>query len=87
VLGVDGICDFNAPHSGKYDDHVQFCALDIVARLEACRCDIQSRSPRYRTISICAMRRIHLGEKIGTIIKGQRRTTDGIQYRSHKERL
>jgi bifunctional non-homologous end joining protein LigD len=31
VLGVDGISDFNALHSRKYDDEVQFCAFDILA--------------------------------------------------------
>jgi hypothetical protein len=27
VLGVDGVSDFNALHSRKHDDEVQFCAL------------------------------------------------------------
>jgi hypothetical protein len=31
VLGVDGISDFNALHSGKHNDEVQFCAFDILA--------------------------------------------------------
>jgi bifunctional non-homologous end joining protein LigD len=31
VLGVDGISDFDAPHSGKHDDEVQFCAFDQLA--------------------------------------------------------
>ncbi len=31
MLGVDGIADFNALHSRKYDDEVQFCAFDILA--------------------------------------------------------
>jgi bifunctional non-homologous end joining protein LigD len=31
ILGVDGISDFNALHSRKYDDEVQFCAFDILA--------------------------------------------------------
>jgi len=31
VLGVDGISDFNALHSGKYDHEVQFYAFDVVA--------------------------------------------------------
>jgi ATP-dependent DNA ligase len=31
ILGVDGISDFNALHSGKHDDEVQFCAFDILA--------------------------------------------------------
>lgn len=30
VLGVDGISDFNALHSRKHDDEVQFCAFDIL---------------------------------------------------------
>jgi hypothetical protein len=30
VLGVDGISDFNAVHSRKQDDEVQFCAFDIL---------------------------------------------------------
>jgi hypothetical protein len=31
VLGVDGISDFNALHSGKHNDEVQFYAFDIPA--------------------------------------------------------
>lgn len=31
VLGVDGTSDFNALHSRKHDDEVQFCAFDILA--------------------------------------------------------
>src|SRR6516164_7186227 len=31
VLGVDGISDFNALHSGKHDDEVQLYAFDILA--------------------------------------------------------
>ena len=31
ILGVDGISDFNALHSGKHDEEVQFCAFDILA--------------------------------------------------------
>lgn len=31
VLGVDGISDFNALHSRKHDEEVQFCAFDILA--------------------------------------------------------
>jgi ATP-dependent DNA ligase len=31
VLRVDGIADFNALHSRKHDDEVQFCAFDILA--------------------------------------------------------
>src|SRR4029077_10905091 len=31
VLGVDGISDFNALHSGKHDDEVQLYAFDIMA--------------------------------------------------------
>jgi bifunctional non-homologous end joining protein LigD len=30
VLGVDGVSDFNALHSRKHDDEVQFCAFDIL---------------------------------------------------------
>ena len=29
--GVDGIADFNALHSGKQNDEVQFCAFDVLA--------------------------------------------------------
>jgi hypothetical protein len=32
---------------------------------QGCRCDIQSRRPRYRTNSIRAMLRIHLGGRLG----------------------
>jgi bifunctional non-homologous end joining protein LigD len=31
VLGVDGISDFNALHSGKRNDEVQLCAFDVLA--------------------------------------------------------
>ncbi|HWX25866.1 MAG TPA: hypothetical protein VNZ53_00300 [Steroidobacteraceae bacterium] len=30
VLGVDGISDFNALHSGRHNDEVQLCAFDIL---------------------------------------------------------
>ena len=30
VLGVDGISDFDALHSGKHDEEVQLCAFDIL---------------------------------------------------------
>ena len=30
VLGVDGVSDFDALHSRKHDDEVQFCAFDIM---------------------------------------------------------
>jgi bifunctional non-homologous end joining protein LigD len=31
VLGVDGVSDFNALHSGKHNDEVQLYAFDILA--------------------------------------------------------
>ena len=31
ILGVDGISDFNALHSGKHNDEVQLCAFDVLA--------------------------------------------------------
>jgi bifunctional non-homologous end joining protein LigD len=31
ILGVDGISDFDALHSGKHNDEVQLCAFDILA--------------------------------------------------------
>ena len=31
VLGVDGVSDFDALHSGRHDDEVQLCAFDILA--------------------------------------------------------
>jgi ATP-dependent DNA ligase len=31
ILGVDGYSDFNALHSGKHNDEVQPCALDVLA--------------------------------------------------------
>jgi bifunctional non-homologous end joining protein LigD len=31
ILGVDGISDFNALHSGKQNEEVQLCAFDILA--------------------------------------------------------
>jgi hypothetical protein len=30
VLGVDGVADFDALHSRKHDEEVQFCAFDIL---------------------------------------------------------
>jgi bifunctional non-homologous end joining protein LigD len=30
VLGVDGIADFNALHSGRQNAEVQFCAFDVL---------------------------------------------------------
>jgi bifunctional non-homologous end joining protein LigD len=31
ILGVDGVSDFNALHSGKRNAEVQFCAFDVLA--------------------------------------------------------
>jgi ATP-dependent DNA ligase len=31
ILGVDGISDFDALHSGRYNEEVQLCAFDILA--------------------------------------------------------
>jgi bifunctional non-homologous end joining protein LigD len=31
ILGVDGYSDFNALHSGKYNEEVQLCAFDLLA--------------------------------------------------------
>jgi ATP-dependent DNA ligase len=31
ILGLDGISDFDALHSGKHNDEVQLCAFDILA--------------------------------------------------------
>src|ERR1700722_18430169 len=31
ILGVDGIADFNALHSGRQNDQIQFCAFDVLA--------------------------------------------------------
>ena len=31
ILGVDGISDFNALHSGRHNEEVQLCAFDILA--------------------------------------------------------
>jgi bifunctional non-homologous end joining protein LigD len=31
ILGVDGISDFNALHSGKHNGEVQLCAFDVLA--------------------------------------------------------
>jgi ATP-dependent DNA ligase len=32
ILGVDGISDFNALHSGRHNEKVQRCAFDILAQ-------------------------------------------------------
>src|ERR1700730_1854918 len=31
VIGVDGVFDFNALHSGKHNEKVQLCAFDVLA--------------------------------------------------------
>jgi bifunctional non-homologous end joining protein LigD len=31
ILGVDGISDFNALHSGKHNEELQLCAFDLLA--------------------------------------------------------
>jgi ATP-dependent DNA ligase len=31
ILGLDGISDFNALHSGRHNDEVQLCAFDVLA--------------------------------------------------------
>ena len=31
VLGADGVSDFNALHSGRYNAEVQLCAFDVLA--------------------------------------------------------
>jgi ATP-dependent DNA ligase len=31
ILGVDGISDFDALHSGRHNDEVQLCAFDVLA--------------------------------------------------------
>jgi ATP-dependent DNA ligase len=49
ILGVDGISDFNALHSGKHNDEVQLYAFDILALNTAmtcvpCRCRCARRT-------------------------------------------
>jgi bifunctional non-homologous end joining protein LigD len=31
ILGVDGVSDFNALHSGRHNEEVQLCAFDVLA--------------------------------------------------------
>ena len=31
ILGVDGISDFDALHSGRHNEEVQLCAFDVLA--------------------------------------------------------
>jgi hypothetical protein len=31
VIGVDGVSDYNALHSGKHNEKVQLCAFDVLA--------------------------------------------------------
>ena len=31
ILGVDGISDFDALHSGRHNDEVRLCAFDVLA--------------------------------------------------------
>src|SRR4029077_10365839 len=40
ILGVDGISDFNALHSGKHNEEVQLCAFDLLARAGGDLCDL-----------------------------------------------
>ena len=42
ILGVDGISDFNALHSGQHNEEVQLCAFDILAEGD----DDAARAPR-----------------------------------------
>ena len=43
MLGIDGVSEFNALHSGKHDEEVQFCAFDILAEVG----DDLRRLPRF----------------------------------------
>jgi bifunctional non-homologous end joining protein LigD len=31
ILGVDGVSDFDAPHSGRHNEEVKLCAFDVLA--------------------------------------------------------
>jgi bifunctional non-homologous end joining protein LigD len=53
ILGVDGISDFNALHSGKHNDEVQLYAFDILAL----------NGDDLRSLPL-SMRKAHLGRKI-----------------------
>jgi bifunctional non-homologous end joining protein LigD len=58
ILGVDGVSDFNALHSGKWNAEAQFCAFDVLAidgdNLRTCR----SRCARPTLIGCCEGDRI-----------------------------
>jgi hypothetical protein len=63
ILGVDGISDFNALHSRRYDDEVQFCAFDILARVMICaNCRCRCARP---TLSGCW----HVCSKASSLIR------------------
>jgi hypothetical protein len=49
VLGVDGVADFDALHSRKHDDEVQFCAFDILTTTisAGCRCKGMEHLPLF----------------------------------------
>ena len=50
ILGVNGVADFNALHSRKYDDKVQLYAFDI----------------RHSTVRTCALSRCRCAKPIST---------------------
>jgi hypothetical protein len=56
ILGVDGVSDFNALHSGKHDDEVQLCASDILVEATttcaSSRCTFARQTLRRASSSI-----------------------------------
>ena len=61
VIGVDGVSDFNALHSGKHNEKVQLCAFDVLALDGDDYLDALPRAP-YRTDRVGRTRSAANGE-------------------------
>jgi len=61
VIGVDGVSDFNALHSGKHNEKVQLCAFDVLALDGDDYLDALPRAP-YRTDRVGRTRSTANGE-------------------------
>jgi bifunctional non-homologous end joining protein LigD len=49
ILGVDGVSDFDALHSGRHNDEVQLCAFDILVEGDE---DLQKLPLHFRKINL-----------------------------------
>jgi bifunctional non-homologous end joining protein LigD len=52
ILGVDGVSDFDALHSGRYNDEVQLCAFDILVEGDE---DLQKLPLHLRKINLARL--------------------------------